>query len=225
MCSRSLVQHGTIPPQQLAALVKLSGASWNNWHESSVWSEKRNSFFNWHYRGNNFSVSWYCPDTFSVIKAQKKQWKYLWGVLRMKPEATCERCQRRSPCAEHDMKGETLWNTAMERTRAAQKNQARQEPKLCLWVWYEDTGKAEVISEVWCSWSCKVFLWHWGKEEKLILSMLSRLSFETHLNPFLPYMLPIQYPHVTWFLIFVLFHDTRFHFYIQLQTLEVFSRV
>lgn len=83
------------------------------------------------------------------------------------------------------MKWEALWNMTTERTRAAQKNQARKEPKLCFWVWYEskkDRGDFRTDACGYVRNSCDR-----GKEEKPILFIPSFLSFETHVNPFLPY--------------------------------------
>lgn len=53
--------------------------------------------------------------------------------------------------------------------------------------------------------------------------MPSFLSFET--RELIPSLQVNKHPYVIWFPIFVLFPYTRFHFSIQIQTLEVFTRV
>lgn len=67
----------------------------------------------------------------------------------------------RSPCREHDMKWETLWNTTTERARIKHGRSLN-----CAFEYTMRTQEGPVISELWSTWSCKVFLWNGDKEEK-----------------------------------------------------------
>lgn len=107
-----------------------------------------------------------------------------------------------------------------------------EEPRLCLWVRCEDTGKrvdfrrkkCDACASVRCSCDFEVL----RNKCYRVSSLASALKHFWSCS--FPPCWPIEHPYVTWFRFwffsyFVLLHCTRFHFYIQLQGLEVFLRV